>query len=241
VDEERPVPDLVLTEIEQRALRHLLDARPCPGSPLPSRQVLEWLAVLIPSDGVVAVFQDASLRVTDAVHVGCPDGGDDDDPSEPHGAPYYLGVMHWSRNPRAAESCRAIEGLTDGLALGFRNGPDAIVQVGFERAHRFFGEHDLAMARMITPLLGRLVRERPTPTLPASLTVQERRVLSHVASGASNSQIAEDLFISSATVRKHLENAYRKLGVSGRVAAVARLQGRDLPDLDLRERIARLG
>ena len=34
---------------------------------------------------------------------------------------------------------------------------------------------------------------------------------------------------------------YRKLGVSGRVAAVARLQGRDLPDLDLRERIARLG
>ena len=29
--------------------------------------------------------------------------------------------------------------------------------------------------------------------------------------------------------------------MSGRVAAVARLQGRDLPDLDLRERLARLG
>jgi DNA-binding CsgD family transcriptional regulator len=94
---------------------------------------------------------------------------------------------------------------------------------------------------MLTPLLGRLVRERPTPHLPASLTVQERRVLSHVAAGGSNSQIAQDLFISPATVRKHLEHAYRKLGVSGRVAAVARLQGRDLPDLDLRERIARLG
>lgn len=233
------MPDLLLTEIEQRALRHLMDARPCPGSPLPSRQVLEWLAVLIPSDGVVAVFQDASLRVTDAVNVGCPDG--DDDVGEPHDAPYYLGVMHWSRNPRAAESCRAIEGLTDGLALGFRNGPDAVVQVEFGRIRRYFDDHDLAMARMITPLLARLVRERPTPSLPPSLTVQERRILSHVASGASNSQIAEDLFIAPGTVRKHLENVYRKLGVTGRVAAVARLQGRDLPDLDLRERIARLG
>ena len=233
------MPDLVLTEIEQQALRHLLDACPCPGSPLPSRRVLEWLSVLIPADGVVAVFQDASLRVTDAVNIGVPEG--DDDPSESHGAPYYLGVMHWSRNPLAAEACHAIDGLTDGLAIGFRNGPDAIVQVAFGREHRYFDEHDLAMARMLTPLLGRLVRERPTPTLPASLTVQERRVLSHVAAGASNAQIAEDLFISPATVRKHLEHAYRKLGVTGRVAAVARLQGRDLPDLDLRERIARLG
>lgn len=233
------MPDLVLTEIEQRALRHLLDASPCPGSPLPSRQVLEWLSVLIPSDGVIAVFQDGSLRISDAVSLGYPDG--EDDPDEVHGAPYYLGVMHWSRNPRAAEACHALDGLTDGLAVGFRNGPDAIVQVAFGRERRFFDEHDLAMARMLTPLLARLVRERPTPSLPACLTVQERRVLSHVAAGASNAQIAEDLFISPATVRKHLENIYRKLGVSGRVAAVARLQGRDLPDLDLRERIERLG
>ncbi|MCK9821943.1 helix-turn-helix transcriptional regulator [Nocardioides cavernae] len=233
------MPDLVLTEIEQRALRHLLDARPCPGSPLPSRRVLEWLSLLIPADDVVAVFQDGGLRVTEVVSLGLSDA--DDDPAEPHGAPFYLGVMHWSRNPRAAEACHAIDGLTDGLALGFRNGPDAIVQVGFGRERRFFDEHDLAMARMLTPLLARLVRERPTPGLPACLTVQERRVLSHVASGASNAQIAEDLFIAPATVRKHLENAYRKLGVTGRVAAVARLQGRDLPDMDLRERLARLG
>jgi hypothetical protein len=41
-------------------------------------------------------------------------------------------------------------------------------------------------------------------------------------------------------VRKHLENIYRKLGVTSRVAAVARLQGRDHPDLDLRERLERL-
>ena len=51
------------------------------------------------------------------------------------------------------------------------------------------------MLRMITPLLARLVRERPTPSLPAALTVQERRVLSHVAAGASNTEIAAGLFI----------------------------------------------
>ena len=31
------MPDLVLTETEQRALRHLLAAEPRPGSPLPGR------------------------------------------------------------------------------------------------------------------------------------------------------------------------------------------------------------
>ncbi len=97
------------------------------------------------------------------------------------------------------------------------------------------------MLRMLAPLFARLVRERPTPSLPAALTVQERRVLSHVAAGASNTEIAQALFIAPSTVRKHLEHAYRKLGVTGRVAAVARLQGRDQPDLDLRERLARLG
>ncbi|HEX5918110.1 MAG TPA: helix-turn-helix transcriptional regulator, partial [Nocardioides sp.] len=67
------------------------------------------------------------------------------------------------------------------------------------------------------------------------------RVLSHVAAGRSNAEIAEALFVAPSTVRKHLENVYRKLGVTSRGAAVARLQGRDLPNIDLRERLARLG
>jgi DNA-binding CsgD family transcriptional regulator len=35
------------------------------------------------------------------------------------------------------------------------------------------------------------------------------------------------LYISESTVRKHLQNAYRKLGVSSRTAAVALLSGGD--------------
>ena len=48
--------------------------------------------------------------------------------------------------------------------------------------------------------------------LPADITLTERRVLTHVAAGRSNAQIAETLCISVGTVRKHLEHAYRKLG-----------------------------
>ncbi len=46
-------------------------------------------------------------------------------------------------------------------------------------------------------------------------------------------------FIATSTVRKHLENCYRKLGVTNRVAAIARLRGSDQPGLDLQERIDR--
>jgi DNA-binding CsgD family transcriptional regulator len=46
-------------------------------------------------------------------------------------------------------------------------------------------------------------------------------VLSWVARGKTNPQVAELLWLSPATVRKHLENVYAKLGVNTRTAAVA--------------------
>ena len=44
-----------------------------------------------------------------------------------------------------------------------------------------------------------------------------------VGEGLTNAQIAERLWISPGTVRRHLENAYEKLGVSTRTAAVRAL------------------
>jgi DNA-binding NarL/FixJ family response regulator len=44
-----------------------------------------------------------------------------------------------------------------------------------------------------------------------------------VASGHSNADIAQQLFLSENTVRKHLENIYERLSVSSRTAAVARV------------------
>ena len=51
-------------------------------------------------------------------------------------------------------------------------------------------------------------------------------MLHHVAAGLTNAEVAERLVVAPCTVRKHLENAYRKLGVRNRLAAVAALEGR---------------
>ena len=50
-------------------------------------------------------------------------------------------------------------------------------------------------------------------------------MLNLVSTGASNREVAEELVVTVHTVRKHLENAYRKLGVTNRTAAALALKG----------------
>ena len=57
------------------------------------------------------------------------------------------------------------------------------------------------------------------------LTAREHEVLSWVARGKTNAEIAQVLWLTPNTVRKHLENVYAKLGVGTRTAAVARVFG----------------
>lgn len=57
------------------------------------------------------------------------------------------------------------------------------------------------------------------------LTTREQEVLSWVARGKTNAEIAELLWLAPSTVRKHLENVYAKLGVGTRTAAVAMFLG----------------
>jgi len=52
-----------------------------------------------------------------------------------------------------------------------------------------------------------------------SLTEREREILIHVSLGKSNRQIARDLYISEKTVKNHLTNIFRKIGVSDRTQA----------------------
>jgi DNA-binding CsgD family transcriptional regulator len=58
------------------------------------------------------------------------------------------------------------------------------------------------------------------------LTRRESETLRHVATGATNDQIAARLDVSPRTVQKHLEHVYGKLGVGTRMAAIAKVGGR---------------
>ncbi|TYP89027.1 response regulator [Blastococcus xanthinilyticus] len=70
-------------------------------------------------------------------------------------------------------------------------------------------------------VVGRLASHVRTPSAAGSLSARERQVLALVAQGTSNRAIAEELFVSEATVKTHLVHVYEKLGVRDRAAAVA--------------------
>jgi DNA-binding NarL/FixJ family response regulator len=53
------------------------------------------------------------------------------------------------------------------------------------------------------------------------LSVREREVLGVLATGARNKQIAAQLLISEFTVKRHVQNILRKLGLPSRQAAAA--------------------
>jgi|SRR4051794_20699095 len=87
-----------------------------------------------------------------------------------------------------------------------------------------FSEREKAMLALVRPRLAELHtrRDRELRGEP-NLTPRQWEVLRQVATGASNTQIARALGLSEATVRKHLENVFLRLGVQSRTEAVARV------------------
>mgnify|MGYP002477567408 FL=1 len=61
---------------------------------------------------------------------------------------------------------------------------------------------------------------RFSPPFKLNLTSREREVLSHLKEGISNTQLADDLFVSEHTVKTHLYRIYRKLDIHSRDAAI---------------------
>lgn len=79
------------------------------------------------------------------------------------------------------------------------------------------------------PTMGRMLREMsardekvidPEAAKIQSLTQRERDVVTLIAEGLKNKQIAQRLFISETTVTHHLSSIYSKLGVSDRLELV---------------------
>ncbi|MGH3917648.1 MAG: response regulator [Pseudonocardiaceae bacterium] len=81
---------------------------------------------------------------------------------------------------------------------------------------------DPAVARrLIDEFASRPEPHTPTPAEMAQLTPREREVLSLMARGLSNADVAVELFISEATVKTHLARVMMKLGVREKAQAVA--------------------
>jgi len=59
-----------------------------------------------------------------------------------------------------------------------------------------------------------------SPPPPAGLTTREAEVLTLLASGLSNTQIAQRLFVSNATVKTHINRIFAKTGARDRAQAV---------------------
>lgn len=90
------------------------------------------------------------------------------------------------------------------------------------RADPDFTERDRAVLTLLRPHLHAvhlqvLRHQRGIP----ELTNRQWELLHLVEAGFSNRQIARRLHLAESTVRKHLENAFRRLDVSSRTAAVA--------------------
>lgn len=101
-----------------------------------------------------------------------------------------------------------------------------------DRSGSDFGDRDRRVLELLLPHLRQFLRaaRRRAPAVAAAdpLTPRERTVLAHVADGRTNGEVAQLLGISPLTVRKHLENAFEKLGVHTRTAAVAAAFGRSV-------------
>jgi DNA-binding NarL/FixJ family response regulator len=92
---------------------------------------------------------------------------------------------------------------------------------GFERLHA-----DAWAGQAEAELRAAGGRRRP-PQDDRALTPQERRVAAAVQRGASNRDVAADLFLSPKTVEFHLRQIYRKLDVHSRTQLVAALAEKD--------------
>ena len=79
-------------------------------------------------------------------------------------------------------------------------------------------------ARELNRHVPRLDPGKINQQLITALSDREFEVMQLLYDGKTNQQIAADLFISRNTLKKHINNAYFKLDVSGRTVAVARLR-----------------
>ncbi len=122
-------------------------------------------------------------------------------------------------NDTAGRSLRALELRVEAVRRGSAGGPAAMAASIRELSARLDVEVGAVGALGLLERLGGAAAV-VTPGVrrgTGRLSKSERQVVERVAQGLTNSQIAEQLFVSRRTVESHVSSAYRKLGATNRV------------------------
>lgn len=122
-------------------------------------------------------------------------------------APYVLVLTNYDSD---ADILNAIEAGASGYLLKDAPPHELIAAVRAAAA----GESALAPV-----IASRLLDRMRSPQI--SLSSREIQVLDLVAAGRSNTEVAEELFVSETTVKSHLAHIFSKLNVNSRTAAVS--------------------
>ncbi|MBE8520370.1 hypothetical protein ILP97_23235 [Amycolatopsis sp. H6(2020)] len=130
----------------------------------------------------------------------------------------------WSQlreTPHYADYRRA-EGFRHGMHLAIPAPAGVVRKISLWRGPGpDFSERDRLILQLLRPHLWEIHAARRTGPESPKLTARERQVLRLVDAGLGNTEIAHELFISVATVRKHLEHIFDRTGVRTRGAAAA--------------------
>ncbi|HVW17491.1 MAG TPA: response regulator transcription factor [Solirubrobacteraceae bacterium] len=128
-----------------------------------------------------------------------------------------------------AEICERLQAVSPQTRVLFISGAGRISAAAARAAGasgfvpKDWAANDVANAvRMVA--LGMSVFEPGGEEPPGGLSARERDVLELIATGATNSEIAAQLFLSPHTVKEYTSALYRKLGVRNRAEAVQRAQ-----------------
>ncbi|QTH58579.1 response regulator transcription factor [Corynebacterium hindlerae] len=129
-------------------------------------------------------------------------------------APQVLVVTNYSTD---ADVVGAVSAGAVGYLL--KDSDPSVLVAGVRQAAA--GESVLS-TKVATRLMGRM--RNPS----VNLTAREMEVLRLVSEGKSNRDIAKELFLTEATIKSHLGNAFTKLGVTSRTAAVVEARKRGI-------------
>jgi DNA-binding NarL/FixJ family response regulator len=126
--------------------------------------------------------------------------------SEAHSAAPRAKVILLTSSPEAPWVSRAI-----------RAGAGAVVSKTLQSVTLGVLVREVAAGSVFNAYGAEAAPERQSGT--HDLTMREREILALLVAGASNRRIATSLFVTEQTVKFHLSNVYRKLGVANRTAA----------------------